>query len=142
LKQSLRINEDSEILLRIFKLYNLFYEKFNKDKLNVGELMVDEDRLKDEDAITNIKTFFNQNQVSNFTNRVSDILRIIYKTNIDINDSVSNLILSVFLSFYPEIYLSIQNEEKMIKEQQEKPNADKSKYKIRMLPLSDSTSKH
>ena len=59
LKQSLRVHEDSELLLRIFKLYNLFYEKFNKDRLEVGEQMDDEmnmqgESFKEEDAIKSI----------------------------------------------------------------------------------------
>lgn len=76
-----------------------------------------------------------------FTNRVSDILKIVYKTNIEINDGVSNLIFCVFLSFYPEIYQSNQLEEKMNKELAEKDKTEKSKYKIKMLPLSESTHK-
>ena len=60
LKQSLRVHEDSELLLRIFKLYNLFYEKFNKAKLEAGESIMDDemdlykDAIKDEDAIRSI----------------------------------------------------------------------------------------
>ena len=32
LKQLLRFNEDSEVLFRIFKLMNQFYEKFSEEK--------------------------------------------------------------------------------------------------------------
>ena len=109
LKQSLRVHEDSELLLRIFKLYNLFYEKFNKAKLEAGESIMDDemdlykDAIKDEDAIRSIQNFFTHDQISQFANKVSDVLRIVYKTNLEINDGVSNLIFCVFLSFYPEI---------------------------------------
>lgn len=55
LKQSLRVHEESEILLRIFKLYNLFYEKFNKDKNEIVDARMDDDQsvepFKEEDAI-------------------------------------------------------------------------------------------
>ena len=30
LKAQLKVHEDSEVLLRIFKLFNLFYEKFSQ----------------------------------------------------------------------------------------------------------------
>ncbi len=69
---------------------------------------------------------------------MSDVLRIVYKTNLEINDGVSNLIFCVFLSFYPEISQSNQLEEKRNKETAEKDKTDKSKYKIKMLPLAES----
>lgn len=46
-----------------------------------------------------------------FVKKVSDILRIVFKTNIDINEGISNLIFCVFASYYPELYESIKNEE-------------------------------
>ncbi len=47
-----------------------------------------------------------------FLKKVSEVLKIIYKTNIDINDGVSNLIFCVFASYYPELFESMEHDEK------------------------------
>lgn len=47
-----------------------------------------------------------------FVSKVSDILKIIFKTNLEINEGVSNLIFCVFASYYPELYESMQHDEK------------------------------
>jgi hypothetical protein len=46
-----------------------------------------------------------------FMKRVGEILKIVFKTNIEINEGVSNLIFCVFASYYPELYQSLLNEE-------------------------------
>lgn len=43
-----------------------------------------------------------------FVKKVSDLLKIIFKTNMDINEGISNLIFCVFYSFNTEL---IESEE-------------------------------
>jgi hypothetical protein len=42
---------------------------------------------------------------------VSDVLRIVFKTGIEPNEGLSNLIFCVLSSFYPELFESIRQEE-------------------------------
>ena len=54
--------------------------------------------------------------MTNFVNSVSEVLKIVFKTNLEMNEGLSNLIFCVFSSFYPELLDSIKLEEKQIKE--------------------------
>lgn len=65
--------------------------------------------------------------------KASNVLRIIHRTNIDANEGISNLIFCVLASFYPDLYESINLDE---------DSKDKQKYRIIMIPLSESLDKH
>lgn len=62
---------------------------------------------------------------------MNDVLRIISNTNIDINESMSNLIFCVFASFFPEVYLQMTNADQIALE-------DKDKRQVRMTNIEDS----
>lgn len=43
--------------------------------------------------------------------RVNEVLRMVYKTNLEISEGVSNLIFCVFATYYPELLQSMMHEE-------------------------------
>src|SRR5258706_15702899 len=96
------MHEDSEVLLRIFKLFNLFYEKFSQPQ--VEEAKVEEDAPQSQVIVTQIQEFYGSKKVTEFVAVMNDMLKIISNANIDISDSISNLIFCVFASFFPEVY--------------------------------------
>jgi hypothetical protein len=136
--------------LRIFKLFNLFYEKFSVDKKKpkeieegIEKMQVQEGTTADQ-VIEYIQNLYKSETLHSFITRVSEILRIVYRTNLEINEGVSNLIFCVFASFYPELYESLLNEEQLQKEEADalagNPN-ELSKYKVKMLPLTETMTK-
>jgi hypothetical protein len=68
---------------------------------------------------------------------MNDVLRIVSNANIEITDTISNLIFCVFATFFPEVYESMNQEEK----KDEEIDADKSKYDVTMIPIEESLSK-
>ena len=64
------------------------------------------------DVISYIKSLYERDQMNEFVRKVNEVLRIIYKTNIDVSESVSNLLFCVFEIYNPEMYESIVNEQK------------------------------
>ena len=97
-----------------------------------------------QEALTFVGDSYSTDAMVGFVSSVSDALKIVFKTNLDINEGLSNLIFCVFSSFYPELLKSIKLEERQAKED-EKARAeggkDVSKYQIKMMPLADSKSK-
>lgn len=71
-----------------------------------------------------------------FMKKVGEVLRIVFRTNLEVTDSISNLIFCVLASYYPELYQSMMNEEVQKKQQEEKKQ--NTKYQVKMLPLSES----
>lgn len=39
-----------------------------------------------------------------FMKKVGEVLRIVFKTNLEVTESISNLIFCVLASYYPELY--------------------------------------
>ena len=68
---------------------------------------------------------------------MNDILKIVQNANLEITDSISNLIFCVFASFFPEVYGSIGSEE--VKE--DSPSAS-NKFNVTMIPIEESLSKN
>ena len=130
--------DDSEILYRIFKLFNLFYDKFNSDKdAKKEEQMVDTQSTNTE-VIQFVKSTYESEDLKFFVSTVSEVLRIVYKTGIEPNEGVSNLIFCVISSFYPELFDSIKVEEEQKakeKKKYEEKKGDKTKYHVKMIPL-------
>lgn len=61
--------------------------------------------------ITNkIIDFYSDKKVIDFVKTVNDSLKIVYNANIDVNNSINNLIYSVFSIFSPEFYEQSQLE--------------------------------
>lgn len=74
--------------------------------------------------------------MSSFIKKVSEVLRIVFKTNLEVTESVSNLIFCVLASYYPELYQSMMAEEATRKQEEEGKQA--TKYQVKMLPLNES----
>lgn len=68
---------------------------------------------------------------------MSDTLKIIYRTNIDITEGISNLIFCVFSTYYPELFESVKNEAIAASNEV----AGEGKYRVKMLPLNDAVEK-
>ena len=68
---------------------------------------------------------------------MNDVLRIVSNANIEITDTISNLIFCVFATFFPEVFESINQDEIKIED-----DADKSKYDVTMIPIEESLSKN
>lgn len=93
------------------------------------------------DVISYIKSLYERDQMNEFVRKVNEVLRIIYKTNIDVSESVSNLLFCVFEIYNPEMYESIVNEQKEEKLKQSQPSTESKelgKYQIKMLTLDES----
>lgn len=143
LKQLLKVHEDSEILLRIFKLFNIFYMKFSeleKQKQEEGEA-IEPSSQQPKEVQEFVKKSYESGPVAEFVDRVSEVLKVVFRVNLDVSEGLSNLIFCVFASFYPELLESIRVEEEEQKEQEKKRSKDSGKYLVRMLPLSEATSK-
>jgi hypothetical protein len=65
------------------------------------------------------------------------VLRIVSNANVEITETISNLIFCVFATFFPEVFESINREE--ISNEQEVAN--QGKYKIKMIPIEESLKK-
>lgn len=141
MRQLLRVYDDSEILYRIFKLFNLFYDKFNTDKdgkkVPEGEAIPLEDETTKE-VVQFVKSTYESDDLKVFVSTVSDVLKIVFKTDMDMSEGVSNLIFCVISSFYPELFDSIRVEEEQKakeKKELEEKKGDKTKYHVKMIPL-------
>ncbi len=110
-KQQMKLKEDSEALLRIFKLFNQFYSKFKEIK-EALDLNPNEEYLKPMDVIENIIKFYNNEHMELLGIYTNDMLRIVQNANIELTESVINLIFCIFASYFPEIYDLISKEEK------------------------------
>lgn len=79
-----------------------------------------------------------QKTIEDFSANVGDILRILFKTNIDVNRNISSMIFCVFSSYYPELKECLHQEE-LKATSQDKVTKDQigGKYKVRMMPLAD-----
>lgn len=63
--------------------------------------------------ITNfVKVTYENQMISNFVQNVSDVLRIVFKTNLEITEGTSNLIFCVFSAYYPELVDAIEHTRK------------------------------
>lgn len=109
----MKVYEDSEILYRLFKLFNLFYDKFSKEaeKKEEGEAS----KSNPKEVVEFVKASYENEAIKLFINTVSDVLKIVLRTNIDPSEGVSNLIFCVLSSFYPELFDSIRFEEEQKK---------------------------
>lgn len=99
------------MLLRIFKLFNFFYVKCKEIK--VGKLS--EDELSADEVIEQITSFYKKDCINKLIIHLNEILKVVSNANIELTDTLSNLIFCVFGSFLPEVYLvihSIENESK------------------------------
>ena len=63
-----------------------------------------EEYLKPMDVIENIIKFYNNEHMVLLSIYTNDILRIVQNANIELTDSVINLIFCIFASYFPEIY--------------------------------------
>ncbi|TNV74568.1 hypothetical protein FGO68_gene5813 [Halteria grandinella] len=149
LKQMMRISEDSDILFRIFKLLNHFYDKNSQVEQQQKEQqrLVDttEQSRKVEQITRFVRDAYENKSISDFASNVSEVLKIVQKTNFEVNESISNLIFCVFSAYYPELIDAIEHqrvqqiEEEKRKEQE--PKEKTNKYQIKMLPLTEATVK-
>jgi hypothetical protein len=86
-----------------------------------------------------VKFTYENQQISNFVHNVSDVLRIFYRANIEVNDAASNLIFCVFSAFYPELVDAIEHTRlQELEEQKANKDKEQSKFQIKMLPLTES----
>ena len=95
-------------------------------------------RSKPDEVIEFVKQTYESDDLKVFVSSVSDVLKIIYKTGMDTNEGVSNLIFCVLSSFYPELFESIKvEEEQKAKEKKEieEMKGDKTKYLVKMIPI-------
>lgn len=58
-----------------------------------------------------VRSTYESDDLKIFVSSVSDVLKVIFKTGIEPNEGVSNLIFCVLSSFYPELFDSIKVEE-------------------------------
>lgn len=150
LKQMMRISEESDILFRVFKLLNHFYDKNHQaqeDQKKDDQLMImdaGEDKSKKEQISRFVREAYENKSISDFSSNVSEVLKIVAKTNFEVNDSISNLIFCVFSAYYPELIDAIEDQttkqieaEKAPLDPKEKAN----KFQIKMLPLSETSVK-
>ena len=117
-KTNLKFSDDAEMLLRVFKLFNFFYLKCKE----VKDSKQPEDELKAEEVIQTISTFYQRESIYTLISLLNDILRVVSNANIELTESLSNLIFCVFGSFLPEVYFvihSIEDENKAITDQQQ-----------------------
>jgi hypothetical protein len=142
LRQLLKVYDDSEVLYRIFKLFNLFYDKFSQDKeANKDEMQLDvvqTAQSRPEDVIQFVRSTYESDDLKLFVSSVSDVLKVIFKTGIEPNEGVSNLIFCVLSSFYPELFDSIKVEEEQKakeKKELEEQKGEKTKYLVKMIPV-------
>jgi len=108
LRQELKFPDETSLLLKIFKLFNIFFERFRRDP---EEEKVPEEKKEDqhrEKIVGKVKEVFQSKPVDDFVELTQDILHIVSNANIDINDTLFNLITSVFATFYTDIVETIQ----------------------------------
>lgn len=116
LKQMMRISEDSDILFRVFKLLNHFYEKNHSEledqKKEVQLMLIDAGvhNTKREQISKFVREAYSNKSISDFSSNVSEVLKIVAKTNFEVNDSISNLIFCVFSAYYPELIDAIEDQ--------------------------------
>lgn len=142
LRQLLKVYDDSEVLYRIFKLFNLFYDKFSQEKeANKDEMqleVIQTSQSKPDDVIQFVRSTYESDDLKIFVSSVSDVLKVIFKTGIEPNEGVSNLIFCVLSSFYPELFDSIKVEEEQKakeKKELEEQKGEKTKYLVKMIPV-------
>mmetsp|Transcript_8763 Transcript_8763/g.8082 ORF Transcript_8763/g.8082 Transcript_8763/m.8082 type:complete len:107 (+) Transcript_8763:2549-2869(+) len=80
--------------------------------------------FKAQQAIDKIHSLYSSKEMSDFIENLNMVLKIIQSSTLQHNDSVVNLIFSVFLSFYPEVHehvqLDKQQQEEEAKKEEEK----------------------
>jgi hypothetical protein len=123
-------------------LFNLFYDKFSQDKeANKDEMQLDvvqTAQSRPEDVIQFVRSTYESDDLKLFVSSVSDVLKVIFKTGIEPNEGVSNLIFCVLSSFYPELFDSIKVEEEQKakeKKELEEQKGEKTKYLVKMIPV-------
>jgi len=123
-------------------LFNLFYDKFSQDKeANKDEMQLEvmqTAQSRPEDAIQFVRSTYESDDLKLFVSSVSDVLKVIFKTGIEPNEGVSNLIFCVLSSFYPELFDSIKVEEEQKakeKKELEEQKGEKTKYLVKMIPV-------
>lgn len=123
-------------------MFNLFYDKFSQDKeANKDEMQLDvmqTAQSRPEDAIQFVRSTYESDDLKLFVSSVSDVLKVIFKTGIEPNEGVSNLIFCVLSSFYPELFDSIKVEEEQKakeKKELEEQKGEKTKYLVKMIPV-------
>ena len=123
-------------------MFNLFYDKFSQDKeANKDEMQLDvmqTAQSRPEDAIQFVRSTYESDDLKLFVSSVSDVLKVIFKTGIEPNEGVSNLIFCVLSSSYPELFDSIKVEEEQKakeKKELEEQKGEKTKYLVKMIPV-------
>jgi hypothetical protein len=123
-------------------LFNLFYDKFSQDKeANKDEMQLDvvqTAQSRPDDVIQFVRSTYESDDLKLFVSSVSDVLKVIFKTGIEPNEGVSNLIFCVLSSFYPELFDSIKVEEEQKakeKKELEEQKGEKTKYLVKMIPV-------
>lgn len=137
LKQNLKVHEDSEILYRLFKLYNLFYDKFSKEAEK--KEAVEASKANPNEVVEFVKAAYENETIKLFINTISETLKIVLRVNMDTNEGVSNLIFCVLSSFYPELFDSIRFEEEQKKQDKKEAESkkDKAKFQIKFMTLEE-----
>ena len=123
-------------------MFNLFYDKFSQDKeANKDEMQLDvvqTAQSRPDDVIQFVRSTYESDDLKLFVSSVSDVLKVIFKTGIEPNEGVSNLIFCVLSSFYPELFDSIKVEEEQKakeKKELEEQKGEKTKYLVKMIPV-------
>jgi hypothetical protein len=123
-------------------LFNLFYDKFSQEKeANKDEMqleVIQTSQSKPDDVIQFVRSTYESDDLKIFVSSVSDVLKVIFKTGIEPNEGVSNLIFCVLSSFYPELFDSIKVEEEQKakeKKELEEQKGEKTKYLVKMIPV-------
>jgi hypothetical protein len=86
-----------------------------------------------------VRRTYEDKALTEFVSNVSEVLRIVFRTNMEISDSVSNLTFCVFSAFYPELVDAIDHYDRIDKEEKMEPRerSSENKYQIKMLPLTE-----
>lgn len=95
------------------------------------------------EVVAKIKGQYGSEQIHQFVALMNDVLRIVSNANIEITDTISNLIFCVFATFFPEVFECMNQEEKKdsVAGVEGEEAADKSKYDVTMIPIEESLSK-
>ena len=84
-----------------------------------------------EEVLNFVKGTYENDDLKIFVSSVSEVLKIVFKTGMEPNEGISNLIFCVLSSFYPELFESIKKEEEqkaLEKKELEEKKGDKAKF--------------
>mmetsp|Transcript_9556 Transcript_9556/g.9165 ORF Transcript_9556/g.9165 Transcript_9556/m.9165 type:complete len:371 (-) Transcript_9556:625-1737(-) len=124
------------------RVFNRFLKHF---KENLVEQKEGEEVVTSQVVTNQIHSFYGNPQIESLINNLSETLKIVQYANIEVNESLTNLILVVFSSFYPEISAQVEKESKKKEEEKKKSPEERkgavNKFNVVMNPISMSPAK-